>query len=354
MKKGLLKYLVCPGCKNKLTLKEFSYDLKGKEIEEGYLGCKKCSAIFPIINGIPRMLPFNVINSNILTDFLEKHASKIPEYSKDNDAGFEILKKRTSESFGFQWNVFSYMFEEYEKNFLNYIKPLKPSFFKKKIVLDAGCGFGRHTYYAAKYGAEVIGFDLSDAVDAAKENCKEFDRVHIVQGDIYNLPFGKSFDFIMSIGVLHHLPNPQRGFMKLVELLKSGDEIFAWLYGREGRAFKTVVLEGSIRKVTVSLPRQLLYYFCYLPASLYHGTNLMYHLFNSNRLTRGIAGILPFKNYAKFPFKVKHADAYDFLGTPVNNYYSKEDCKRWAENARLRNVKITDISGRSWRIFGKK
>jgi SAM-dependent methyltransferase len=246
------------------------------------------------------------------------------------------------------------MFGEYERGFLDYISPLKPAFFRGKVVLDAGCGFGRFTSYAARYGAEVVGFDLSDAVEAAYRNCRGMKKVHIVQGDIYHLPFGKRFDFIMSIGVLHHLPDPKGGYVSLAGLMRKGTLLFAWLYGREGRTFKVVFLEGTIRRLTVRMPQRMLYYLCYVPAALYHFSNGLHNLLKRWGPTSGLAGSLPFKNYAGYPFGVKLADAYDFLGTPVNNYYTREECEEWARDAGLKDVSVTSLKGRSWRIFGSK
>ncbi len=350
MKKSLLRILSCP-CGGELSLDVL--DKNGIEINDGIMNCVSCKQSYPIINGIPRMLPASMINNSVLRQFTEKYKESLPNHAEINDKKAEKIKVETSKSFGFQWNVFSEMHKEYEKNFLNYIEPLRPSFFKNKIVLDAGCGFGRHTYYAARYGAEVIGFDLSDAVDAAYQNCRKFPNVHIVQGDIYNLPFRKKFDFIMSIGVLHHLPYPKKGYAELVKLAKSGTLILAWLYGSEGRTFKTVFLEGTIRKITVGMPQRMLYYFCYIPAILYHTLNKLYRLLGWFGAS-GLAERIPFKNYAKFPFRVKLADAYDFLGTPINNYYSREECEQWIKDENLRKSSVTSLGGRSWRLFGTK
>ncbi len=354
MKRALLRILRCPGCMGKLSLETFESG-PGREIMEGTLSCRGCGRWYPVINGIPRMLPISMINGELVRAFLARHSGRLPGKSKERAApGARSLKERTAESFGFQWNVFSEMIRDYRPNFLNYIKPLKPSFFKGKLVLDAGCGFGRHTYYAAAFGAEVVGFDLSDAVEAAYRNCRKFGRVHIVQGDIYSLPFAKRFDFIMSIGVLHHLPDPKAGFMRLVGLMGKGTGIFAWLYGREGRWFKIHVVEGIIRKVTTRMPHRMLYYSCYIPAAIYHMSNKLYNLLSRHRVTAGLSAHLPFKGYARFPFIVKHADAFDLLATPVNNYYTKHEVEQWARDAGLRDVSITSIEGKSWRLFGKK
>jgi len=353
MKTSLLRIMICPVCGGSLAMSAFRKDRNGKEIMEGVLECRKCSRWYPLIDGIPRMLPLSMINKNLLKAFLGKYSGRLPaDAGKEALGEIEKIKEKTSKSFGFQWNVFSEMFREYEENFLEYIKPLQRPFFRKKLVLDAGCGFGRHTYYAAKYGAEVVGFDLSDAVGAAYRNCGKMPKVHIVQGDIYNPPFRKDFDFIMSIGVLHHLPEPEKGFMSLVNLMGPKAKIFIWLYGREGRWFKIHVVEGIIRKVTTRMPHRLLYCFCYLPAGVYHLCNIIYNSMARHGATKGASRFIPFRGYAKFTFGVKHADAFDLLGTPINNYYTREQVERWGRDAKLKNISVTSMEGRSWRLFG--
>ncbi|MBN2331331.1 MAG: methyltransferase domain-containing protein [Candidatus Aenigmarchaeota archaeon] len=352
MKPGVLDILICPDCSGGLLAEAFSKD--ENEMENGILSCRKCGMHFPVISGIPRMLPPGMINDSLMARFLDEYGDRVPKgmLGTGGKAPGE-LKRKTSESFGFQWNAFPVIRKEHEQTFLNYIAPLKPSFFRHKLVLDAGCGFGRHTYFSAKWGAEVVGFDLSDAVEAAYRNCGRMPGVHIVQGDIYNLPFRRKFDFIMSIGVIHHLPKPKQGFMRLVGLARKDSDLFVWLYGREGRWFKIHVVEGIIRRATTRMPHRLLYYLCYVPASIYHFTNMVYNFLNGHGAS-GIARYLPFKDWAKFAFKSKHQDAFDLLATPVNNYYTREEVLRWGRDARLRDIKVTSLDGKSWRLFGKK
>jgi hypothetical protein len=97
----------------------------------------------------------------------------------------------------------------------------------------------------------------------------------------------------------------------------------------------------------------MLYYACYIPAAVYHSFNMLYHLFNDLGL-KGIANKMPFKNYARFPVMVKHADSYDLLGTPVNNYYTHEDVEKWLKDAKLQETWISQIGGWSWRAYGVK
>jgi ubiquinone/menaquinone biosynthesis C-methylase UbiE len=56
---------------------------------------------------------------------------------------FDAKQARTALSFGYEWQRFPEMYAEWEKQFLDYMQPHNPEFFKGKKVLDAGCGNGR-------------------------------------------------------------------------------------------------------------------------------------------------------------------------------------------------------------------
>src|SRR3712207_6743208 len=85
----------------------------------------------------------------------------------------EVDKQRTVDAFGWQWQEFDQFHPDvatYEAQFLDWVAPLTPDSFPGKLVLDAGCGMGRFSAVAARLGAErVIGIDLSDSVEAARE-----------------------------------------------------------------------------------------------------------------------------------------------------------------------------------------
>lgn len=343
MKRRLLDLIVCPICKGELICTVFKEI--DKEITEGILTCD-CGRWFPIIDGVPRLLP-----DSLLTSFLTKHRDFVERYKQQtpkttgltNHEDYSTrLKRETSDSFGFEWNLFSKMFSEYEMNFLSYICPVEKTFFKDKLVLDAGCGMGRHTYYAGKYGAEVIGFDLSEAVEVANKNTKDFQNVHILQADIYHLPFRKElFDYIFCIGVLHHLPDPERGFRELIQLMKENSLISIWVYGRKHN-FAAIYIYEPIIKVTKHIPRKILYYLCYLPAAVIEISNTIYKLLNRYPLTETIAKLVPFKAYALFPFQVKLNDCFDTFATPLSRYYTQEEIRDWFERAGLRNIEVMD------------
>jgi SAM-dependent methyltransferase len=102
------------------------------------------------------------------------------------------------------------------------------------LVLDLGCGFGRHAYEAARRGADVIAVDPGTSevegvasVFAAMVEAGELDgasaRVGTVQGDGLRLPFGDAaFDRVICSEVLEHLPDDRTAMGELARVLRPG------------------------------------------------------------------------------------------------------------------------------------
>jgi SAM-dependent methyltransferase len=102
-----------------------------------------------------------------------------------------------------------------------------------KLVLDVGCGAGRFAEIALFCGAIVIGLDYSSAVDACWQNLGEHRNMHVIQADIYALPFRpESFDFVYCLGVLQHTPDVKRALMTLPKQLAEGGRLVVDSYLR--------------------------------------------------------------------------------------------------------------------------
>lgn len=111
--------------------------------------------------------------------------------------------------------------------------------FSGKVVLDLGCGSGRHTMAMAMAGAtRAHGVDLGAAsLETAKSIAARagLGNVEFRVGDALDLPYEDStFDFIWCNGVLHHTKDMERGINELHRVLKSGSQAFLYLYGDGG------------------------------------------------------------------------------------------------------------------------
>jgi SAM-dependent methyltransferase len=274
----------------------------------------------------------------------------MPDVVKDA----ENLRTQTRRSFGYQWTEFGEMTEQFRDDFLNYINPVPQEFFTGKRGLDAGCGFGRHMYYAALFGATMTGLDFSRAIERAHAIAGALPNVTLVQGDILRPPFReRSFDFVYSLGVLHHTVDPEGAFQALRQLVRPGGSIFVWVYS-SSRKWTNRMLEGA-RTITPKLP---------LPAI--KGLSLLGALVDTvgfiwpYRLARKVLGAtadrltLPrVRVYSRYPFQVCYADWFDRLSAPIRFYYDGEDMQGWAERAGLVNVKISPTGLYGWRLYGE-
>ena len=265
------------------------------------------------------------------------------------------LKRATQRSFGYQWTQFDDMVEANREHFLTYIAPIDPTFFKGKFGLDAACGFGRHLFYAREFGARMVGVDFSDAIRSAKAVLGSQTGASLVKADIYQLPFrSESFDFIYCLGALHHLPDPETGFHSLLPYLKREGAVFIWVYSKN-RWILNRMLE-AVRCITTRLPLGLLKHVCWVLACVDYYMFIYPYRVGSKLRRRGINVWAPprVRLYAKFPFRVCHADWFDRLAAPIRFYYDETDLRRWAIHAGLRDVTITPTGAYGCRLLGYK
>lgn len=295
----------------------------------GALRCTACSASFPITSGVPRFANLEEVESD---------------------------KRATAAGFGWQWQHFTQEDERYAEQFLGWIAPVTQEFFRDKVVLEGGCGKGRHTQLAARWGArEVIGIDLSVAVETAFAATRSLDNAHIIQADIYHLPLARKFDYAFSIGVLHHLPDPRGGFLSLASKVKPGGHLTAWIYGAENNEWITRFVNPVREKITSRIDQRALLQVSKLPAAcLYLATKLVYRPLNKSGSP--LAKHLFYNDYlnsiSTFGWREQHTIVFDHLVAPTAFYISRADFEAWWRDLGASDVVITWHNKNSWRGTG--
>ena len=309
---------MCPSCDGKLSLSV--KETQDGEIITGELGCDSCSHMFPILRGVPRFSDLETVATD---------------------------KQETAENFGWQWTHFTQEDTRYADQFLGWLQPVTPEFFKGKVVIEGGCGKGRHTQLAAEWGArDVVGIDLSAAVDTAYIATRHLPNAHIVQTDIYNLPLDRSFDYAFSVGVLHHLPDPKGGFDSLASKVKPGGHISAWVYGAENNEWITRWVNPVREKLTSRMNQRALLQLSKIPAaSVYLATKLIYGPLNKSRTGESIARHLFYNDYLKaiapFGWREQHTIVFDHLVAPTAFYLSRQEFEKWWSDIGAKDVVIT-------------
>ena len=331
MKSRLLDLLACPVCHGELSLDPSDRD--GDEVLEGRFECGRCGQSYPLTRGIPRLVPPDL----------------------------DLEQLRTATAFGWEWQHFVEMHKQYEDQFLDWIHPIEAEFFAGKVILDAGCGIGRHAYFAARYGAkEVIGMDLSAAVETASRTLSGLPNGHVVQGDIYRPPFrmgteGGDFDFIYSIGVLHHLPDPRAGFESLLRFVKPGGTIFGWVYGHENNPAVHLFINPARRMVTTRIPQPAVSALSWPLTVVLHGlAKGVYRPLEGTAVWRRLPSHAYLTSLGRFSFRQNHNIVFDQLVAPTAYYIRREEFEEWFQQNDLVDLEISWRNQNSWRGRARK
>ena len=221
MRAVLQDLLVCPCCHGRLRCRVSNTTADG-EVVTGYLDCTQCSQSYPVDRGIPRFVP------------PENYAA----------------------SFGYQWNRFRReQIDAYNGTRLSERRwrnetAWDAEWLKRKWLLDAGCGAGRFLEVASRSGdCDVVGVDISNAVDAARDMLTGRANVHLVQASIFQFPFRSgTFDGVYSIGVVQHTPDPPRAIEGLGGMVRPGGRLALTMYER--RRFSKLYSKYWFRPIT--------------------------------------------------------------------------------------------------------
>jgi O-antigen/teichoic acid export membrane protein/SAM-dependent methyltransferase len=300
LKPQFLELIICPKCRSRLELANGAGD---KEILSGKLTCAQAHE-FPIVNGIPRFVETELYAQN----------------------------------FGFEWNTHSLTqldtaaSDESERTFT-----AKTGFtselLRGKVVLDVGCGMGRFSDVVSRWGATVVGPDHTQSVDAPHNNHRSRPNVHIAQANIFELPFREAtFDFIFSIGVLHHTPNTKAAFDQLPKLLRPNGRIAVWLYAK----YFAVQWKFSdlYRHLTTRLPKRVLHRLSYIAVPLYYAYKIPV-------VGVMIRFLVPVSPHPRAEWRV--LDTFDWYSPTYQWKHTYEEVYPWFEAHGLTDIRVLEV-----------
>jgi ubiquinone/menaquinone biosynthesis C-methylase UbiE/uncharacterized protein YbaR (Trm112 family) len=295
----LLRLLRCPACRAPLN-----------EQSDAYV-CSVCQRYFPQERGVFR--------------FVEA----------ENYAG----------SFGFQWQRYARtQLDDAEsqtsENDFRRKTGLTPSDLKGKVVLDVGCGMGRFAEVATRWGAQVVGVDLSAAAEVAAHNLMGREFVAI-QGDVFTLPFAaQSFDCIYSIGVLHHTPNCEQAVKTLQPYLKPGGTLAVWLYSAYNRWYR---FSDFYRQFTHKLPAKTLHGILRVVVPAVNGLDSTLRVLPvvGRPLSGLVRHVAPVNRNPHRNWRV--LDTFDWYSPRYQSKHTYEEVFRWFESCGLEDLHVGEV-----------
>ena len=235
MIRDLIDILVCPGCRAH-PLREHTF-----QDGDGALSCPSCSRWYPIEDGLLELLVEPLGYAEDRARFRERFAAELRAAGLDADPAADGAVERSDEILHqqehFDWYADNTVqtYAEYERlPFWLALDEITFARWKEQIragsrVLDVGCAQGRSTYKLAGPGYDVVAFDISKRlVRQAIDRLGPDDRITFLVADATSLPFlPASFDFALTYGVLHHLPDPPAICRQISGALKPGGTFFA-------------------------------------------------------------------------------------------------------------------------------
>ena len=222
------------------------------------------------------------------------------------------------------------------------MRGIDTSSIKGRTVIEMGCGMGKYVKTVARHAALAVGLDLSHSLERARENTRGLTNVLLVQGNILEPPFRPgTFDYVYSVGVLHHTPDCRLAFKRSAALVAPGGRFSVWLYPTErqsGLYARAVhfVQDRVIRPVTCRLP----------PAWLYQVCRLLGRMTYWRDAAAADGRIALAKFYALFAVgghpepKIAEFLNFDWYSPQYRSYHSEEELLRWFAEEGLGNMRI--------------
>jgi SAM-dependent methyltransferase len=269
------------------------------------------------------------------------------------DPGAPELRDRTIADFGGQWTRFTDNAGYYGSVDLlaDALGPLLPlSAFAGTKVAEIGSGTGRIVLMLLAAGADhVLAIEPSQAVLVLRRNLESVaNRVEILQARGEAIPPGLQLDYVVSIGVLHHIPEPAPVVAAAFAALRSGGRIVIWLYGKEGDGIAISMIE-ILRRATTHLPH-------WAVATLAGLCNVgLYFYIPMCR----VFSFLPLAGYmrnviGRFSLAKRYLVLYDQLKPAYAKYYRENEVRRLLESAGFTNVTLYHRHGYSWTAVGER
>jgi SAM-dependent methyltransferase len=261
---------------------------------------------------------------------------------------FKSSRLASIKSFGDQWTRFNDLGPvavgpDANQWFRQWLGTFDPECLRNCRVAEIGAGVGRSLYNMARFGpAELIGYEPSECFPFLKENMREVSNCRLVNKGGHEFQ-ESNLDFVLSIGVIHHIPDPLQVIRNAYQSLRPGGQLVIWVYGNQ--LWLYVWCQKLARRLTMRMSDNAL-----------------------NRVSGFIALILT--GYARSIAKVRarRAPMYDYLTTTFvkvsrefrkivvfdqlnpgwSDYYSEEQLRQLLVEGGFSLVQIEEKGGYSW------
>jgi SAM-dependent methyltransferase len=249
------------------------------------------------------------------------------------------------ERFGYEWNEYSELRPEYEEQFRRWTVVIPQADWAGKRFLDVGCGMGRNSHWPMTYGAAGgTSIDVDDrSLASARRTLAPWPAVEVQKMSAYEIGFDNACDIAFSIGVIHHLAEPERALAQMVKAAKPGGRVMIWVYGYENNEW-IVRWFDPLRKML----------FARLPIGVTHLLSTVLTAILWLLLRLGLNRLEYFRLIRTFTFRHLRSIVFDQMLPRIANYWRRDEVEMLMRSAGLTDIRVEPVNNMSWSAVGTK
>jgi SAM-dependent methyltransferase len=266
--------------------------------------------------------------------------------ARDSGSEADLRTRRGSpDRFGYSWAIFHEILPQHREQFLRWTSALPRESWRGARFLDAGCGIGRNSYWAIQEGAaRGVAYDIDErSLAAARENLRGCPTIEVRNHSIYEPLVDDAFDIVFSIGVIHHLADPDVAIRQMVRAAKPGGQVMIWVYGRENMGWLVRIFDPIRRGLFSRMPLRFVYHLSlYVTVALWLALRL------------GLSRLEYYRLLRSFSFAHLRAIVFDQMIPRIAHYWPRQTVENMLRSSGLEDVRLVHVNDMSWSAAGRK
>jgi SAM-dependent methyltransferase len=262
-------------------------------------------------------------------------------------------QSKTIRDFGNQWQIHGELRQSFwtsDEMFRSHFpKNFNLKNLEGKEILEIGSGSGRILHMISKYKPKnLTGIEPSTGFLNLVKNTKSIPNLKLVNKT--GAEFKEhSLDYIFSLGVIHHIPDPDPVITNAFNSLKPGGILIVWVYGKENNRLY-ITAQNIIRKITKLLPDIIVDRISYFLSFIVDFYAKIANLLSFNLpLTAYLTNV-----YGPCDRNEKKYIIFDQLNPDYAKYYRKQEVQELFIRAGFQNPQLFHRHGYSWTAIGIK
>ena len=231
--------------------------------------------------------------------------------------------------------------------FADIVHPFNIKDIENKNIMEVGSGSGRIIKMLLQLlPKSIVSVEPSKAINIAKKNnVSNIVEFKNIKGE--ELKYKSKFDYVFSLGVIHHIPNYQLVCKNIYNSLNDGGKFICWVYGYEGNELYLFIF-NNLRRITIMLPDFILRILTNILNIIAYPYLFLCKIFP-----------MPLKKYfleifGKCNYLNRNYIIFDQLNPSYAKYFKKEEFYELLKNSGFNKINLHHRHGYSWTAICQK